>query len=452
MAVFASNATSARLQGPWTVGGLKFDINNFNFLFNNTNTITFNGDITGTNEAAAVFTSNSGTAGTGDRAIGLSPNTGVAVDYSGAIKNNGSAVVGLTKFGAGTLTLSGTAGSNYTGQTIVQSGQLIAGADALVSTNGIFGNSAGAIVVGSGTTLAAGAPSLLTSGSFTIARDISVGSLANVNAYKATLGGSNTSGTSQFTGNIVLNTTAANYTFGLEAATGGTVEFKTGTWTTNNKDITVGAAGKTGTVKISNNIGGSGNVTVAFGTFEVGASNTYTGNTTISGGTLKASVADALQSTGNITVTGTSSTLEVTTSNAVNDVAKITLDGGAIVRGSGVSETFGALTLTAESTINFGTGAIGTLTFGDYTPTFKLNIINFLAGNVLKFNAPESTVIENGSLFQFDNGFSKTWSGDTWTITAVPEPTTVAALALFLAFFGWGEVKRCRKLAKTRRK
>ncbi|MCX6997949.1 MAG: autotransporter-associated beta strand repeat-containing protein, partial [Kiritimatiellaeota bacterium] len=161
---------------------------------------------------------------------------------------NGPAIL---KKGTGTQILSGS-GSTYGGSTTIQAGSLVAGANAPSGANGVFGNSSGAIVLGNGSTLADDAPALLINGAFTVGRAITVGSVANTAAYNATIGGINTSDTATYTGSITLNTTAANYTVTLRAATGGTTEFKTGTWTSNDKALAIGSSGNTGTVKLSN--------------------------------------------------------------------------------------------------------------------------------------------------------------------------------------------------------
>ena len=75
-----------------------------------------------------------------------------------------------------------------------------------------------------------------------------------------TIGGSNGSGTAAYTGNITLNQPAT-----LQAAAGGTVDFSSGTWTTNNMAITIGSAGNTGTVELDQGISTSGGITVSYG-------------------------------------------------------------------------------------------------------------------------------------------------------------------------------------------
>jgi MYXO-CTERM domain-containing protein len=126
-------------------------------------------------------------------------------------------------------------------------------------------------------------------------------------------------------------------------------------------------------------------------------------------------------------------TLLVSQSNQVNNSATVTLSGGTIARGSGVSEVFGDLNLTAASFLDFGTGAAGTMTFGTYTPGSLLTINNFGSGNTLVFGSDLSSTINNGSYFSFSSGISSTWDSgaSTFTITAIPETSTyVAALGL----------------------
>ena len=190
------------------------------------------------------------------------------VTISGVVSKGNGTDLSLTYAGSSTLTLSNGANA-YAGATTVQSGSVVVGANAPSTAVGALGNASSAIVLGNGSTAASDAPSLLINGSFTVGRDIAVGSLTNTNAYNATIGGSNTTGTSTYTGNITLNTTATNYTATLQAATGGTTEFMTGTWTTNDKAIAIGSAGNTGTVILSNAIATTGGVNVNHGTLAV---------------------------------------------------------------------------------------------------------------------------------------------------------------------------------------
>ncbi|MEI8340283.1 MAG: autotransporter-associated beta strand repeat-containing protein, partial [Verrucomicrobiota bacterium] len=272
---------------------------------NGAGALTFGGVMTNTAGAINTMTVNDGTGTTSTTAVSFGgyalSNSAISyidiingsgnVNITGAVTNGGTATAsGLTYSGSGLLTLSGV--STYAGATTVQAGSLVAGTDSLASANGAFGNASSAVVLGNGSTAAGDAPSLLINGAFTVGRAITVGSVADAAAYNATIGGSNTIGTSTYTGNITLNTTATGYTATLQAATGGTVEFKTGTWTTNNKAIAIGSSSNTGTVKLSNNLVTTGGVNVKYGTLLLGAANALGGSTTpvtVSGGTLDVS-------------------------------------------------------------------------------------------------------------------------------------------------------------------
>jgi autotransporter-associated beta strand protein len=208
--------------------------------------------------------------------------------------------------------------------------------------------------------------------------------------------------------------------------------------------LSVGANGAD--VTISGAISGSGAATNAVVTSLIkdGAStltltggNTFTGATRVSAGTL-----DAAGTGGNAALGATASvrvdsgaTLLVSTDNQVNDTAAITLSGGTILRGSGADDVFGNLNLTQASFLDFGSGAPGTLQFGTYTPSFLLSVGNFLPGNTLIFASNLSGTINTGSLFSFSHAFSSNWSGSQFTITAIPEPSSIFA-ALFVVAVG----------------
>ena len=214
-------------------------------------------------------------------------------------------------------------------------------------------------------------------------------------------------------------------------------------------------------LNFSNNTGESKNITGAVGnngatantvvkngvgTVTFSAVNTYTGSTTISNGVLNLNTTGgaAAGSTASVTVQS-GATLLVSQNNQVNDSASVALAGGTIQRGSGVTETFGNLTLSAASTLNFGTGATSSLNFGTYTGGgFKLNVNNFLVGNVLTFRTDLSGSISNTSLFGFDNAFSSAWNSgtSTFTITAIPEPTTILAAIGLAGLLLWPARRR----------
>jgi autotransporter-associated beta strand protein len=302
--------------------------------------------------------------------------------------------VNFIKTGTGTWKLTGS--NNYRGTTTIQAGTLLMGADAPSGSSGALGNASTAVVLGNGSTAATNAPSLLIDGAFTVARAITVGSVANTAAYNATIGGSNTTGTSIFSGNITLNTTATNYTATLRAATGGTTQFSTGTWTTNNKAIAIGSSGNAGTVRINNAISTSGGINVNFGTLELNSAFT-SGNMALASGTTLSGTGSVAGTTGvtSATVNGTGLTLTgLTTFNSSGNTLSgtVTSTNGVTLASSAALAINGALTgnATVGNGALSGTGSVsgttgvtgGTITGGTGFTLTGLTTFNG-AGNTL---------------------------------------------------------------------
>jgi hypothetical protein len=115
-----------------------------------------------------------------------------------------------------------------------------------------------------------------------------------------------------------------------------------------------------------------------------------------------------------------------------------------------VSETFGALDITGSGILDFGTGAVGNLTFGTYqnnaqTESALLTINNFLPGNSFTFSSTSFTSGTVSSYFSFGTGYvgsSIANTGSTFTITAIPEPSTVIAAAGLLGLMLWPTCRR----------
>ena len=149
---------------------------------------------------------------------------------------------------------------------------------------------------------------------------------------------------------------------------------------------------------------------------------------------------------GNVIV-GAGARLLLSQSNQLNDGATVSLSGGTITRGTGVSEVFGSLNVSASSALDFSSGTAGNLAFGTYeentTPSAVLAINNFLPGNSFTFNnalfAADGSNI--GSYFSFGAGYINSSITDhgtnTFTITAIPEPSTYAAAAALVGLMSW---------------
>jgi autotransporter-associated beta strand protein len=171
---------------------------------------------------------------------------------------------------------------------------------------------------------------------------------------------------------------------------------------------------------------GSGTLTLAGTNAAAG-----TGATIIAAGTLRLNqAADVIALAANVTVAD-GATLLLSSSGQVADTVNVTLSGGTIRRDGAVSATFGDLNLSTDSFLDYGTGAVGTLRFGLYSPeapAHMLTVANFSAGNRLQFGNSLSGEQLN-SFFTFDNAFVTGMDGGFFTITAIPEPSTVVATA-----------------------
>jgi len=189
-------------------------------------------------------------------------------------------------------------------------------------------------------------------------------------------------------------------------------------------------------------LSGSGAVSKAGGgTVTFTTENTYSGGTVINYGTLtlNASSGKAAKNTVSVTV-ATNATLLISASEQVNNSAAVTLSGGTIARGGGVSETFGTLNLTANSFLNYGSFSesnfiqFGSLSMGGFT----LGVTGFANQNQLAYSA--SSLIDGASKlssFTFDNSYTTSFSSGAFTITAIPEASTSAAGLALLAFGAW---------------
>jgi MYXO-CTERM domain-containing protein len=206
--------------------------------------------------------------------------------------------------------------------------------------------------------------------------------------------------------------------------------------------VTLADAGSSITVASDKTLTGSGSFVGSggltkrgFGSMTLSASNNFSGPLSVEAGTLElASLTGSAAGSASSVAVANGATLLVSQSEQVNNDASVTLSGGTITRGSGVSETFGNLNLTQASFLDFGTGTAGTMTFGTYTPSALLTVNNFLPGNTLVFGSDLTSTITNSSYFSFSSGgISGSWDSgtSTFTITAIPETSTcVAALGL----------------------
>ncbi|HAK8195560.1 TPA: autotransporter outer membrane beta-barrel domain-containing protein, partial [Salmonella enterica] len=305
-------------------------------------------------------------------------------DFDNAISGSGQVV----KSGDETLTLSGA--NSYTGGTTISDGTLVASnVEALgsgnvtddatleLNTGGDFDNA----ISGSGQVVKSGDKTLTLSGanSYTGGTTISGGTLvaSNVDALgsgdvtdNATLelntGGdfaNNIGGTGSVvkSGDETLTLSGTNTYRGGTTISGGTLvasnveALGTGD-VTDNATLELNTGGD-----FDNNIGGTGSVVKSGDeTLTLSGANSYTGGTTISGGTLVATSVDALGS-GDVT---DNATLELNTGgdfdNAISGSGQVVKSGDKTLTLSGANSYSGATTISGGTLIAANVNALGT--------------------------------------------------------------------------------------------
>jgi autotransporter-associated beta strand protein len=211
-------------------------------------------------------------------------------------------------------------------------------------------------------------------------------------------------------GNIILNGTntpnsGALWTINLDGASNLTF--------TGSANITVGSVGG-GAIVNTNTVNNGGLIKNGTGTLSLGGTlaNTFIGTNFINQGTLITAKANALGA-GNALVLG----------------------GGTLKNGTGLSQSLGALSLTANSTIDMGSGTT-TISFADSSMMSwganSLDILDWTSGDHLTFGSSGSALTA-GQLAEInfgdlpgDPGAQIDGLGNVTPIIATPEPSTLA--------------------------
>jgi autotransporter-associated beta strand protein len=388
-------------------------LNTGNISFSTTAALTSTASLSMANATALIYTGGSGSL---DRAITVTSGTGTIRNTGGALTLSGD----LSKNGT-TLTLAG--GSNG------------------ITVSGVISGSANNsdLVIDGGTTTLANAntyngPTFIINGATLNAN--TGGDLPTTTLSAVTINGSSTLA-------LGANQSVAS----LSGTSGSTVNLNASTLTINGSATTTYSGGISGTGNLVKN--GSGTQTLAGAT-------TFNGTTTVNSGTLKADAANALANTSSIDLNGGS--LLVAAANAVNDNANITLrNGGRLAVNGNFDETVGALTLSANSTIDFS-GFVGTLRFGSIaswatgatlsiwnwsgTTEYGTQINNYQNPSRLVFETSNALLTSNLDNISFysDSGNSlvgkgfidSDFAGPGTLIIAVPEPETYVTGVILL--------------------
>ena len=341
---------------------------------------------------------------------------------NGTITNSQSATItaklggssGLTKAGNGTLILFGTAANTYTGATTVQSGILQARA-------------AGSLTAG--TTVTIGSASLNATATLDVRASQTIAGIATAGTGTSTITQLNTTGTTTLT----INPTGAG---------GGAAD------STFSGTITEGGSGKI----LAFTKAGSNTLTLT-------GTNSYSGATSITGGTLQ--LGSNLANTVSVTVSGTG-TLSSNVANVNLGVGSVSMSAGTTLSAGGTGAA-GSFTLAASQ--NFSTTTGGTLNFdvgtafdqiiGSGTGTFSIGSGTTLAltlgtgfsyGNTytLFSSFAGGTVASSGfTISGYDTTNYTASLANTGILsfapTAVPEPSTYATIlgAVALGFVAY---------------
>ena len=230
---------------------------------------------------------------------------------------------------------------------------------------------------------------------------------------------------------------------------------------------------------VSNGGATLGVVKSGMGTWTLSNANTYTGNTTVNAGTLALGATNAAQATAGIAINSTG-TLLVSANGALaapaaststgNGVAgttastqvPLTLSGGTLLRngngvslGTGLTVGVGALTLTTNSTLDFGTAGVGTLNFNGFTPNSStLTIADYTrttSTSVAGVDNVDDRLIFNQQLTSgqlADITFAGTAATEfvlgngEFEVVPVPEPATILGGLLTLGMLGVNQRRR----------
>ena len=419
------------------------------------------------------------TAGATLKLTGVTYSTAEGLIINGTGLSSGGALAssGTTTF-AGLITAATSATINAISGTLELSGGLVkngttltfTGAGAFTISSVISGASANSDLVVDGTTV-----TLTAVNTYNGPTEIKNGGTLNANLLDA-LPLSPRSAMS-FTGaGNTLNLGASQVVASLTSAGAATVALGSHT-------LTVGIAGGPDTT-FAGSIGGTnGNLIKDTNSKQIlSGSNGYTGTTTVSAGTLE--VQGSLSGTTAVTVnTGGTLLLNSAASPIINTAATMTVGGGTVKIDNSLSntnQTFGSLTLTGTSILDFGTGSNGnTMTFSSLSfSTTKLNVYNWsgsaygagvadtgtLAGDTqdrLLFTGTTGIGTSGDSRIEFfsDGGSNSLGFGqqvafgsqfELVPITAVPEPATTALIGsiALCALIGYRERRRFTGLGK----
>ena len=393
-------------------------------------TVTASGTITGV--AGITFQEGTVTVGGGTLTLANSGTINVA-STTATISSYLTGSADLTKTGSGTLVLSSASRNDYTGATNINAGTLqlgisnyvIPNASAVTVASGAtldlhgFGETVGSIAGAGNITLGSGSLQQSGSASTTFSGVISgTGYLQKAGTGTLTLSGANT-----YTGATNINAGTLRLGANNALSSGTAVTVASGaTLNLNNYSDTVGS------------LAGSGIITLGGGTLTVGNDNT---NTTFSGSFTSGD-------TGTFAKTGTGTLTFGAGMNLASGT--LILSGGTLNLG-GFSSTFNSLSVTANSTIDFGATGASILNLNSLTVASGVTLTITDWNNAVDYfystNNPMPTLLGHIVFSGFTSSDTK-WLSYDHEVSPVPEPSIYGAALLGLGtlFSAWGLRRR----------
>ena len=373
-------------------------------------------------------------------ALTLNPGAGAYYSYSGVI-SDGQAPMALVLTGSGTQVLAGP--NTYTGSTTISSGVLsIATTAALPGWNlsGSYSVAPGAALAITNAVPDSAIPAIVNANNFGVGAALGFDTTAGNRTYAGTL--INTSsgalGLSVLGGNS-LTLTASNLYTGPTTISGGSLQIGNGTidgsiatssGITNNSSLVFNVAASQ---NYGNVISGSGALNViGAGLLSLTGSNTYSGPTTIGGGTLQLGTGASGQD-GSLATSGVSNNATLAFNLGGSQTAAYSVSGsGSVVKtGSGTltlaaSQNYTGSTVIQGGTLKLSGVPLGTpinvafqnATVNGYTGTGPLGTSGTAAWNVFASGAANSAAITTDTLSNLVNASSASVAGTKLSITA----------------------------------
>ena len=385
--------------------------------------------------------------------------TGTILTYGGIITSNGSGTGGLTKAGSGTLVLSGS--NLYTGDTAIAAGTLQLGSGMAIpsgigkgniavtgtldlngnslSINGLSGSGTVTSSVAGAITLSVGSNNQTSTFSGNIQNSSGTLALTKTGSGTLTLGGTNTftrgvtinGGVLQLASAGALNSAIPNsLTFGPSAAVGTKLQL-------NGNSVTISSLATNalpGSVIVENANATTATLTVnqasattfagvlqdgtgdalsltksGAGLLTLSGTNSYTGTTTISAGTLVVASGSAIADTGAVVLANTvGATLQLNASEIIGSLAGGGASGGNVnlqsyvltVGGANSDTTYSGVLSGSGSLVKTGTGTLTLAASNTYSgnTTVSSGTLKFGANNVFQYGAGQGDITVNGTL------------------------------------------------------